>query len=242
MTIKDFGARVESVWQNLRPVTKKMLSGAADAPAKPNRKFSYDAHADWELSRLLSVLDEQTENREIKKDADKLRDIREFSETCARVLESQTESAEVFIQLTKRALQRNDFKKIDRLADILAQRFSAAEVAEIVRQTDLAQIRALAYESLALRRTSSLLKILDDPLYFEIARNALEQQAFEYESDEARAILEQIEFGEMPEIEYTGKLKIKKARFATRLAKRAFLNLGPELKTKKGNLTRMHID
>ncbi len=201
MTIKDLGARVESVWEGLRPITKKMLSGAIDAPAKPNRKFSYDAHADWELSRLLSVLDEQSESKDVKKDADKLRDIKEFSETCARVLESQTESAEVFIQLAKRALTRNDFRKIDQLADILASRFSAGEVAEIVRQTDMAQIRAIAYESLALKRIPALLKILDDPIYFEIVRNALEQQAFEYESDEARAILEHIESGEMPDIE-----------------------------------------
>lgn len=199
MMIKDFGARVESVWQGLRPVTKKMLSGASDAPAKPNRKFSYDAHADWELTRLLSVLDEQSENKEIKKDAEKLRDIKEFSETCARVLESQTESAEAFIQLAKRALARNDFRKIDQLADILASRFSAGEVAEIVRQTDMAQIRALAYESLALKPISSLLKVLDDPLYFEIIRNALEQQAFEYESVEARMILEHLEFDEINE-------------------------------------------
>ena len=197
MTIKDFGARVESVWEGLRPVTKKMLSGAAEAPVKPNRKFSYDAHADWELSRLLSVLDEQSENKEIKKDAEKLREIKEFSETCARVLEAQTESAEVFIQLAKRALARNDFRKIDQLADILASRFSAGEVAEIVRQTDMAQIRALAYEALALKRISSLLKIIDDPLYFEIVRNAIEQQAFEYESDEARAVLEHLDFDEM---------------------------------------------
>ena len=199
MTIKDFGARVESVWEGLRPVTKKMLSGAVEVPAKPNRKTSYDAHADWELSRLLSVLDEQSENNEIRQDAEKLREIKEFSETCARVLESQTESAEVFIQLAKRALARNDFRKIDELADILASRFSAGEVAEIVRQTDMAQIRALGYESLALMPVVSLLKVLDDPLYFEIIRNALEQQAFEYESDEARAILEQLEFGEINE-------------------------------------------
>ena len=199
MTIKDFGARVESVWEGLRPVTKKMLSGASEAPPKPNRKFSYDAHADWELSRLLSVLDEQSENSEIKQDEGKLREIKEFSETCARVLEAQTESAEVFIQLAKRALARNDFRKIDQLADILASRFSAGEVAEIVRQTDMAQIRALGYESLALMPVSSLLKVLDDPIYFEIIRNSLEQQAFEYESDEARAILEHLDFGDFNE-------------------------------------------
>ena len=43
--------------------------------------------------------------------------------------------------------------------------------------------------------TANLLPLLDDPLYFEIARNALEQQAFEYESEDARDVLEQIEFG-----------------------------------------------
>lgn len=198
MMIKDFGARVESVWQDLRPVTKKMLAGAEDAnPAKPNRKLRYDAHSDWELSRLLTVLDEQTENKEIKEDAVKLREIKEFSETCARVLEAQTESAEVFIQLAKRALSRNDFKKLDTLADILATRFSAGEIAEIVRQTDMAQIRAVAYETLALMPIASLLAVLDDPLYFEIVRNAIEQQAFEYESEEARMIIEHLDFEEM---------------------------------------------
>lgn len=196
MTIKDFGARVESVWEGLRPVTKKMLSGAIEAPVKPNRKFSYDAHADWELSRLLSVLDEQTENKEIKKDAEKLREIKSFGDTCARVLESQTESAEVFIQLSKRALARNDFKKFEELADILASRFSAGEIAEIIRQTDMAQIRAVAYETLSMMPIPALLKVLDDPLYYDIVRNALEQQAFEYESDEARAILEHLDFEE----------------------------------------------
>jgi hypothetical protein len=40
-----------------------------------------------------------------------------------------------------------------------------------------------------------IVPLLDDPLYYEIARNALEQQAFEYESEEAREILEQLEFG-----------------------------------------------
>ena len=60
MTIKNFGARVESVWQDFRPVTKKMLVGAMQTGnTKPNRTFSYDAHADWELSRVLSALDEQ---------------------------------------------------------------------------------------------------------------------------------------------------------------------------------------
>jgi hypothetical protein len=198
MTIKDFGARVESVWQGLRPVTKKMLVGAIETGnAKTNRTFSYDAHADWELSRLLSALDEQASSSDIKEDAEKLREIRQFSSACARVLEAQTASAEVFIQLAKRAIARNDYKKLDALADVLLTRFSAGEIAEIIRQTDMAQIRAIAYETLALLPVSAIMTILDDSIYTEIAVNALEQQAFEYDSEEARELLEQLNLDEI---------------------------------------------
>ena len=200
MMIKDFGARVESVWENLRPVTKKMIVGAlqatsGNAPVVQKQKFSYDTQSDWELSRLLTALDDQIKDAEVRKDAEKLAEINQLAETLLIVLEAQTESAEVFIQLAKRVLKRNDFQKFDKLADTLSQRFSAGEVAEIIRQTDLAQIRAVAFETLSLMPTANLLPLLDDPLYFEIARNALEQQAFEYESDDARDVLEQIEFG-----------------------------------------------
>lgn len=200
MTIKDFGARVESVWQGLRPVTKKMLVGAFETGnAKTNRMFSYDAHADWELSRLLSVLDEQSNSNDIRKDAEKLREIKQFSGTIARVLEAQTASAEVFIQLAKRAIVRNDYKKLDELADVLTNRFSAGEIAEIIRQTDMPQIRAIAYETLSMLPTSSIAAIIDDSIYTEIAVNALEQQAFEYDSEEAKEILEQLNLGEIGE-------------------------------------------
>ena len=196
MTIKDFGARVESVWEGLRPMTKKMLVGAIEAnqTAAPKQKFSYDAHADWELSRLLSALDEQAKEKTIIQNAEKLREINSVAETCVGVLETQTASAEVFIQLATRALENNDFKKIDVLADILFARFSASEIAEVIRQTDLAQIRAIAYETLALLPTQYIMPLLDDSIYFEIVRNALEQQAFEFENEEARQIVEQLEF------------------------------------------------
>lgn len=200
MTIKDFGARVESVWQGLRPVTKKMLVGAFETGnAKTNRTFSYDAHADWELSRLLSVLDEQATSNEVKQDAEKLREIKQFSGTIARVLEAQTASAEVFIQLAKRAIARNDYKKLDELADVLTNRFSASEIAEIIRQTDMPQIRAIAYETLSLLPTSAIAAIIDDSIYTEIAVNALEQQAFEYDSEEAREVLDQLSLDEIGE-------------------------------------------
>jgi hypothetical protein len=112
-------------------------------------------------------------------------------------LQTQTASAEVFIQLAERAVQRNDFQTLDRLADILAQRFSAGEVAEIVRQTELAQLRAVAYETLMMMPIAHLLPLLDDTLYFEIARNAIEQQAFEFDNQDAQQILEQLDLDEM---------------------------------------------
>lgn len=178
-------------------IVRALQEKSGNALTAPTQKFSYDAHADWELSRLLSALDEQAKTAEVKSDAEKLREIRQLAETCASVLESKTESAEVFIQLTTRAVQRNDFNKIDRLADILAERFSATEIAEVIRQTELAQIRAIAFETLAMMPVSAILPLLDDSIYFEIARNAIEQQAFEFESEEAREILDQMEFDEL---------------------------------------------
>ena len=202
MMIKDFGARVVSVWEGLRPMTKKMLVGALQASSgnaltAPNKKFSYDTHADWELSRLLGALDEQTKDAEIKKDAEKLREIKQLAATCAEVLQAKTESAEVFIQLATRILERNDFDKFDSLADVLLKRFSTSEIAEIIRQTESAHIRAIAFESLALMPVASIFPLLQDPIYHEIAHITLEQQAFEFDNPEAQNLLEQLEFEEM---------------------------------------------
>ena len=199
MTIKDFGARVVSVWKGLRPLTKKMLVGALQATVSnpsntPLQKFSYDAQADWELSRLLSALDEQAKEAEIKKDAEKLREIKTLADACASVLQERSESAEVFVQLAERTLARHDYKKIDTLADILAKRFSVGEIAEVIRQTELPQIRAIAFETLALSPAVSLVPLLDDPIYHEIAHLALEQQAFEFDNEDAQQILEQMNF------------------------------------------------
>lgn len=202
MTIKDLGVRVNSVWEGLRPMTKKMLVGVwqesrETQPSAPTQKFSYDAHADWELSRLLSALDEQEKDAEVKKSAEKSVEIKQLAETCSAVLQAQTESAEVFIQLAERMLLLNDFNKFDALADILLKRFSAAEIAEIIRQTDRAQIRAVAFETLAITPVSKILPLLDDPIYHEIAHIVLEQQAFEFDNQDAQMILEQLDLGEL---------------------------------------------
>src|SRR6185503_1884471 len=172
----------------LRPITKKMLEGVMSASntTQPNnsaQKFSYDAHAYWELSRLLSALDEQSRKATAKKNRDILNEIAQLAETCVRVLEAQSGSAEVFIQLAERAIKRHDYNKLDKLADRLSERFSTGEIAEIVRQTDVPQIRAIAYETLALLPVPTILPLLDDPLYTDIAANALEQKAFEYDSE-----------------------------------------------------------
>ncbi|HVF29897.1 MAG TPA: hypothetical protein VNA22_02955, partial [Pyrinomonadaceae bacterium] len=66
-------------------------------------------------------------------------------------------------------------------------------IAEIVRQTDVPQIRAIAYETLALLPVPAILPLLEDPLYADIAANALEQKAYEYDSDEARDLLDQFD-------------------------------------------------
>jgi hypothetical protein len=189
--IKDLGAGVVNVWERLRPMTQKMLVGALEAnspnvPNTPSQRFFYDAHADWELSRLLSALDEQSKNPK-----DEIADeVALLAETCVRVLESQSASAEVFIQLAERAIKRHDYNKLDKLSDRLLERFSAGEIAEIVRQTELPQVRAIAYETLALLPVNSITPLLEDPLYSDIAANALEQKAFEYESEEARDVLD----------------------------------------------------
>ena len=196
--IKDLGAGVVSVWEGLRPITKQMLVGAMDtsSPNQPNnsaQKFSYDAHADWELSRLLSALDEQSKSSSAAKNAGIRSEISQLAETCASVLEAQSGSAEVFIQLAERAIKQHDYDKLDKLADRLAERFSSGEIAEIVRQTEVPQIRAIAYETLALLPIQAILPLLDDPLYSEIAANALEQKAYEYDSEEARDLLDQFD-------------------------------------------------
>ena len=198
MMIKEFGGTIASIWEGLRPVTKKMLVGALQAsktgPANiPTPKFSYDAHADWEVSRLLSALDEQSKATEIRKDVAKLTEIIRLANTCVLVLESQSASAEVFIQLAERAIKDNDYNRLDKLADHLTGRYSASEIAEVVRQTDLPQIRAIAYETLAMMPIPNILPLLDDPLYAGIAAASLEQKAYEFDSDEAREILDQFD-------------------------------------------------
>jgi hypothetical protein len=204
MTIKDFGGRVADVWAGLRPVTRKMVVGAMQrvgptnsfiptiSQASTSKTFFFDAHADWELSRLLTALDERVLETEVRSNVQKFREIKRMANACAEVLQEQTESAEVFIQLATRALRRADFDRLDKLANSLSERFSVGEMCEIVRQSEHVAIRALALEALALSPTIQLLPLLDDPVYADIIRVTLETQVVEYNSEEAKILLEDL--------------------------------------------------
>jgi hypothetical protein len=191
MTIEDFGAQVASVWEGLRSTTRSLIEGALQQPAAPTAArgtVRYDARADWELSRLLSVLDERVVEAGASMNTTQSSGLRRMAEATASVLESQTQSAEVFTQLVERAHRRRDYKRIDALADALAVRFAPSEVCELARSSH-AVVRALAQEALAQSPTTTLLQLLSDPIDAEIARDALERQATEYDSELARHVV-----------------------------------------------------
>jgi len=198
MQIKNLGPQVARVWDDLRPTTKRLLAGALN-PGSPlpsqsqSSRYHYDAHADWELSRLLAALDERSKSKIDTSDAPEKSDAVQLAETCARILEEQSGSAEVFIQLATRSIAQADYNRLEKLADILFERFSPPEIAEVVRQTELPQIRAIAFETLAMLPVELIAPLLDDPLYSDIAVNSLEQKAFEFDSEEARELLERYE-------------------------------------------------
>ena len=196
MMIEDFGARVASVWEGLRSTTRSLVeralqsSGAATTtqPARGEAR-PYDARADWELSRLLAALDERlSEAGGASLNAEQTKELRRMADTTALVLQSQTQSAEVFAQLVARAHRLLNYARIDQLADTLAARFAPSEICELARCNDPV-VRALAQETLAQAPTSTLINLLADPIDSEIARDALERQAAEYGSEEARRVV-----------------------------------------------------
>ena len=198
MVIEDFGPRVASVWEGLRSTTRSLVekalqSSAPGQAAQPPSQArtegrAYDARADWELSRLLSALDDRAAEDGASLNAEQSKELRLMADTTAFVLQNQTRSAEVFAQLVARAHRAHDFKRIDQLADALNARFAPSEICELARNDD-AVVRALAQEALAQAPTYLLISLLADPVDLEIARDALERQATDYGSEEARRIV-----------------------------------------------------
>jgi hypothetical protein len=206
--IEDFGARVASVWEGMRSTTRSLIVGALQssntgtgaATSTTRHGSPYDARSDWELSRLLAALDERATEAGASLNADQARELRRMAETCAVMLQHQTQSAEVFAQLVERAFGLRDYARIDALADALAARFAPSEVCELARCPHVV-VRALAQESLAQSPTTLLIGLLADPVDSDVARDALERQAEEYGSEQARQIVHLLNMADMAEDE-----------------------------------------
>lgn len=201
MIIQDFGARVTSVWEGLRPVTRSLVEQAlvaAQAPqvGPPQARTSYDARSEWELSLLLAALDDRAaESGATPLSDEQSRELDRMAETCAFVLHREGRSAEVFAQLLERALRARDYARVDALADAMSQRLVPTELCELARQPNAA-VRALAHEGLLQTPVAALVPLLGDPVDADIARDALEHLAVEYESEEARWVVNALEYAD----------------------------------------------
>jgi hypothetical protein len=197
--IDDFGARIATVWSELRPATRGLVERAlqgASSGTPTARNFQYDARADLELSRFLAALDDRAAEKSNTLDPESVAKLKSIADTCASVLQEQTESAEVFAQLVRRAETQKDYKRIDVLADALTSRFPPSEICELARSEDVI-VRELANEALSRCPVSVLAGLLNDPVDAETARAALRRQVAEYGSEDARQLLlalEQEEF------------------------------------------------
>src|ERR1041384_283461 len=191
LIIDDFGGRIATVWSELRPATRGLVERALQAASTGTpsvRNFQYDARADLELSRFLAALDDRAADKTNVLDAEVVAKLKSVADTCASVLQEQTESAEVFAQLVQRAERQKDYKRIDLLADALTSRFPPSEICELARSEDTV-VRELANEALARCPISTLAALLNDPVDSETARAALRRQVVEYGSEEARQIV-----------------------------------------------------
>jgi hypothetical protein len=204
ITIQEFGGRVASVWQGLRPSTRSLVERALTSAAPvsaPPRGAPYDARSEWELSRLLAALDERAKETGARVlSTEEVCELTRMAETCAHVLHGEARSAEVFAQLLERALIVRNYARVDVLADTFAARLPAAEVCELARHPNPG-VRALAHEALAQSPTGVLVELLGDPVDADVARDALELQADDYGSEEARWVVSALERADASEDE-----------------------------------------
>jgi len=197
MIIEDFGPRVTSVWNGLRPATRNLVerawrSPSAAATAEVSKPAPYDPRADRELSQLLAALDERAAGPGSATEDEPSRKARRLADACANMLTQQTQSADVFAQLIQRAHARQEFALIDRLANGMSARLAPSELCELARSPNVV-VRALANEVLAQAPTSLLRALLHDPIDAEVARSVLERQAHEFGIEDARRILRDYE-------------------------------------------------
>ena len=204
ITIQEFGGRVASVWEGLRPSTRSLVERALASAAPVSARGAsapYDARSEWELSRLLAAFDERAKEAGARVlSAEERHELTRMAETCARVLHGEARSAEVFAQLLERALRVRDYARVDVLADTFSARLPPGEVCELARHPN-PSVRALAHEALAQSPTGALVELLGDPVDSDVARDALEIQAGDYGSEEARWVVSALERADASEEE-----------------------------------------
>jgi len=200
LKFEELGGRVASVWEGLRPATRAAVERAlqsAQAAAAHSAAHSatkpagapYDARSEWELSRLLTALDDRArEGAAAVLSPEQAGELVRVADACASVLYSEGRSAEVFAQLLERALAARDYVRVDALSDTLTARLAPSEICELARNDNPA-LRAIANEALALKPTGALVELLGDPVDSFVARDALELQAEDYGSEEARWVV-----------------------------------------------------
>jgi hypothetical protein len=191
---EEFGGRVASAWRDLRPTTRTLVERALQSvSASSAGGANYDARSEMELSRLLEVLDERAREADAKFfSAAQSNELVRVADACAFVLHNEARSAEVFAQLLERALRAHDYTRVDKVADTLSTRLAPTEICELARNQNPA-LRAIAHEALAQKPSSVLVELLGDPVDAEVARDALELQADDYDSEEARWIVSTLE-------------------------------------------------
>ena len=198
MINEKFGSRVTSAWNDLRPQTRTLLERAwqSTPPAPVEQSRPYDPRADRELSKLLAALDEQAQRPEGAGSGDEsAQQAQRLADTCVQMLTQQTQSAEVFAQLIQRAHARQQFARLDELANAMALRLAPSELCDMARSANVV-VRALANEVLTQAPPSLLRTLLHDPIDAEVARSVLERQAHEFGLEEAKRTLREIdEFG-----------------------------------------------
>lgn len=197
MINEKFGSRVTSAWNDLRPQTRTLLERAWQSapPAAVEQSRTYDPRADRELSKLLAALDDQSQRQDGGSEDESARQARRLADTCVQMLTQQTQSAEVFAQLIQRAHARQQFARLDELANAMALRLAPSELCDMARSPNVV-VRALANEVLTQAPPSLLRTLLHDPIDAEVARSVLERQAHEFGLEEAKRTLREIdEFG-----------------------------------------------
>ena len=194
MINEKFGSRVTSAWNELRPQTRTLLERAWQSapPAPVEQSRTYDPRADRELSKLLAALDEQTQRQDGGSEDESARQARRLADTCVQMLTQQTQSAEVFAQLIQRAHARQQFARLDELANAMALRLAPSELCDMARSPSVV-VRALANEVLTQAPPSLLRALLHDPIDAEVARSVLERQAHEFGLEEAKRTLREID-------------------------------------------------